>query len=126
MNYKFFFISLVTFLFSTSIYSDSQKIIENLKIADGFVIEVFVENIETPRQIAESDSGNIFVGSRSGGTISVIDNNKNIRAVAKGLSNSTGVTYHKGDLYFSEVNSIWKISNIDKALLDSEQMPNKV
>jgi hypothetical protein len=69
INYKFFFLFLVTFLFSTSIYSDSQKIIENLKIADGFIIEVFAENINTPRQIAESSAGNIFVGSRNGGTI---------------------------------------------------------
>ena len=52
------------------LYTDSQKIIENLKIENGFLLEVFVENINTPRQIAESESGNIFVGSRNGGTIS--------------------------------------------------------
>ena len=85
-----------------------------------------MDNIDTPRQIAESESGNIFVGSRNAGTISVIDSNKDVRVIAKGLSNSTGVTYHDGDLYFSEVSSIWKIPNIDEALLSSEQMPEKV
>ena len=96
INYKFFFLFLVTFLFSASIYSDSQKIIENLKIADGFIIEVFAENINTPRQIAESSAGNIFVGSRNGGTITSIDNDGNKRIIAKDLSNATGVTYHQG------------------------------
>ena len=126
INYKFFLNIVFIISFSSNVSADSSKLIKNLKIERGFSIEIFAENIETPRQIAESDSGNIFVGSRSGGTISVIDNNKNIRVIAKGLSNSTGVTYHKGDLYFSEVNSIWKIPNIDEALLSSKKMPNKV
>ena len=126
VNYKFFFLSLVTFLFSTSIYSNSERIIENLKIADGFVIEVFAENIDTPRQIAESAAGNIFVGSRNGGTITSIDNDGNKRIIAKDLSNATGVTYHQGDLYFSEVDSIWKIKDIDKTLANSEDYPQKI
>ena len=117
---------MIIISFSSNVSSDSSKLIENLKIEKGFSIEIFVDNIDTPRQIAESDSGNIFVGSRNAGTISVINTNKDIRVIAKGLSNSTGVTYHDGDLYFSEVNSIWKIPNIDEALSSSEQMPDKV
>ena len=96
-----------------------------LELHEGFRIEVFVEEIDSPRQIAESDAGNIFVGSRKGGMINAIDLNKNIRVIADGLSNSTGVAYHEGDLYFSEVSSIWKISNIDEVLSDSEAMPEK-
>ena len=126
LNYKFFLHLLIIISFSSNVSSDSSKLIENLEIEKGFSIEIFVDNIDTPRQIAESDSGNIFVGSRSAGTITVINKNKDIRVIAKGLSNSTGVTYHNGDLYFSEVNSIWKIPNIDEALSSSEQMPDKV
>ena len=95
-------------------------------VEEGFSVEIFVDEIDTPRQIAESEAGNIFVGSRKAGTISVINSKRDIRVIAKGLSNSTGVTYHDGDLYFSEVNSIWKIPNIDEVLLNSEQMPDKV
>ena len=125
-NYKFFLYAIVTIFLPFGINADSSAIIKNLKVEPGFSIEIFVDNIDTPRQIAESDSGNIFVGSRNAGTISVINTNKDIRVIAKGLSNSTGVTYHDGDLYFSEVNSIWKIPNIDEALLSSEKMPEKV
>ena len=126
LNCMFFLSLLIIISFSSNVSSDSSKLIENLKIEKGFSIEIFVDNIDTPRQIAESESGNIFVGSRNAGTISVIDSNKDVRVIAKGLSNSTGVTYHDGDLYFSEVSSIWKIPNIDEALLSSEQMPEKV
>ena len=41
--------------------------------------------------------------------------------------NATGVTYHQGDLYFSEVDSIWKIEkDIDKTLANSEDYPKKI
>jgi hypothetical protein len=65
--------------------ADSSKLIENLKIEKGFSIEIFAENIDTPRQIAESESGNIFVGSRNSGTIRMINTNKDIRVIAKGV-----------------------------------------
>ena len=125
LNYKFFSSLFVTLSLSISLNINANDLITNLRIEEGFVIEIFVDDIDTPRQIAESDEGIIFVGSRNGGTISAIDKDKNIRVIAKNLSNSTGVTYHEGDLYFSEVNSIWKISNVDEALTKSKEMPRK-
>ena len=125
LNYKFFLHLLIIITFSSKTLSDSSLILDNLKIEKGFKIEIFAENIDTPRQIAESDAGNIFVGSRSAGTISVIDSKGSMRVIAEGLSNSTGVTYHDNDLYFSEVNSIWKISNIDEKLLKSDSIFEK-
>ncbi len=125
MNYKIFLILFVILSQSATSSSETSEIISKLKVDEGFSIEIFVDDIDTPRQIAESDAGNIFVGSRSGGIISAIDKNRNIRVIAKNLSNSTGVTYHQGDLYFSEVDKIWKISNIDSVLLDSSNMPEK-
>ncbi len=124
-DYKFFLHLLVLISLSLNANSNSSNIIENLKIEKGFSIEIFLENIDTPRQMAESDAGSIFVGSRSGGTIIAIDKSKNVRIIAKDLSNSTGVTYHNGDLYFSEVNSIWKIENVDETLSRSESIPEK-
>ena len=113
INYKFLFYLIVIVSLPSTINA-SSNLLDNLIVESGFEIEIFVENVDTPRQITESDLGNIFFGSRNAGTISVIDKNKNIRVIANGLSNSTGVTYHEGDLYFSEVDSIWKIPNIDQ------------
>ncbi len=125
-NYKFFLYSIVIIFLPSHITANSSVIINNLKAEPGFSIEIFIDDIDSPRQIAESDAGNIFVGSRKGGKIISIDIDKNVRILAEGLSNSTGVTFHEGDLYFSEVNSIWKIPNIDEALSSSEQIPKKV
>ena len=115
---------MLSFLLSNN--ASSNSIISNLEIEDGFSIEIFVDEIDTPRQIAESDEGLIFVGSRSGGVIYAIDQNKNKRIIAKNLSNSTGVTFHDGDLYFSEVDSIWKIPDIDLVLKQTDDIPMKI
>tara|TARA_B100000212_G_scaffold148758_1_gene111808 strand:- start:7069 stop:8214 length:1146 start_codon:yes stop_codon:yes gene_type:complete len=125
LNYKFFLNLFVILSFAINGNSDSANIIKNLQVKEGFSIEIFVENIDTPRQIAESKAGNIFVGSRSGGIINVIDRDMNIRVIARDLSNATGVTYRNGDLYFSEVDKIWRISNIDEVLLNSDNIPKK-
>ena len=125
LNYKFFLNLFVILSFAIDGNSDSTNIIKTLQVKEGFSIEIFVENIDTPRQIAESRAGNIFVGSRSGGIINVIDRDMNIRVIARDLSNATGVTYHNGDLYFSEVDKIWRISNIDEVLLNSDNIPKK-
>ena len=125
LNYKFFLNLFVILSFAIDGNSDSTSIIKTLQVKEGFSIEIFVENIDTPRQIAESKAGNIFVGSRSGGIINVIDRDMNIRVIARDLSNATGVTYHNGDLYFSEVDKIWRISNIDEVLLNSDNIPKK-
>ena len=125
LNYNFYIHLLVIISFSQDLLPNPSKVISNLQIEKGFSIEIFAENLDTPRQIAESEAGFIFVGSRSGGIITAIDKNKNTRVIVKDLSNATGVTYHNGDLYFSEVSSIWKISDIDNVLLQSKELPNK-
>ena len=114
MNYKFF--SLIIITLSTYAFSNSSTILDALEIEEGFEISIFLDNIESPRQMTESDAGNIFVGSRTAGTITAIDTKNRKRVIASGLSNSTGVTYHDGDLYFSEVDKIWKIEDIDTKL----------
>ena len=114
MNYKFF--SLIIITLSTYAFSNSSTILDALETEEGFEISIFLDNIESPRQMTESDAGNIFVGSRTAGTITAIDTKNRKRVIASGLSNSTGVTYHDGDLYFSEVDKIWKIEDIDTKL----------
>ena len=39
---------------------------------------------------------------------------------------ATGVTFYEGDLYFSEINNIWKIENIDQHLEQSMALPPKI
>ena len=80
-----------------------------MKLPEGFKVEVFIENINTPRQIAQSSSGNLFVGSKNAGIIYAVKNDRTLKVIAKDLKYATGVSYFDGDLYFSEIDSIWKI-----------------
>ena len=126
-NYKFFLALLISTLFPwNDLKADSENTLNMLSIEPGFKIEIFVDNIDTPRQIAQSTSGNIFVGSKNGGIINAILPDRSIRTIAKGLKYATGVTFYEGDLYFSEINNIWKIENIDQHLEQSMALPPKI
>ncbi len=113
---------MLTLLSFLTIFTESQETKENLKklsLPNGFSIEIFAKDIESPRQITQSKNGIIFVGSKNGDSIvALLDIDKDGLVdkkyiVANNLTNPTGVTYWKKDLYFSEIDKIWKVSDID-------------
>ena len=126
LNFIFFFIFLHTVL--------SAQNLDNLLLQPGFKISIFAENLSSPRQIAQSKNGTIFVGERTGQIIALTDTDKNGQAdkkkvIAEGLEYSTGVSIFNGDLYFSEISKIWKIENIESWLNknnSSSDLPEKV
>ena len=108
--------------------------LSQLSLDDGFNISIFAENLNAPRQMAEGKNGTIFVGERGGQIVALRDTDNNGVAdskiiIANDLTYSTGLSLYKGDLYFSEISTIWKIENIEdwinKHSIDS-QMPTKV
>ncbi|MDA9617864.1 PQQ-dependent sugar dehydrogenase [Pseudomonadota bacterium] len=120
---------LLSSLISSSLNANPLK---DLLIAPGYKIEIFARELDSPRQLAESPAGRIFIGSRSSGKIFAIrdtDNNgvSDERVlVAEGLTLATGVSIFDGDLFFSEINKIWKIANIDQVLDKNPlALPNK-
>lgn len=108
-------------------------ILNDLKIDAAYKIEVFASDLDSPRQLAESSDGWIFIGSRYGGKIfAVRDTDGNGESderllVAKGLNMATGVSFFNGDLFFSEINKIWKIENVDEFLRKNmAELPDKI
>jgi len=104
-----------------------------LVIDPRFEIQVFASDIDSPRQIAEDYDGRIYVGSRKSGKIFALndsDNNGQVDEkvlIADGLKFATGISFYKGDLFFSEIDKIWKIENIDdyfKTLM--KELPSKI
>jgi glucose/arabinose dehydrogenase len=91
-----------------------------LNVPEGFEISIFANNLESPRQIAETNNGFVIVGSKNGKNIfALFDSDKDGEAetkilIAEGLQNPTGVAVHKNNLYFSEIDKIWVIKNIDQ------------
>jgi glucose/arabinose dehydrogenase len=123
-------LSISLFFLSVSL---SASILDNLKIDSAYKIEIFASDLDSPRQLAESADGWIFIGSRSSGKIfAVRDTDGNGESderllVVKGLTMATGVSFFNGDLFFSEINKIWKIKNIDEFLRKSmAELPDKI
>ena len=107
-------LSIFYLVFSSNLYA----IIDDLELEENFYISVFAENLNSPRQMAEGKIGTIYVAEKSGQVIALIDSDKNGQAdlkiiLAKNLKYSTGLSLHDGDLFFSEIDKIWKIENIE-------------
>ncbi|MFL2726100.1 MAG: PQQ-dependent sugar dehydrogenase [Gammaproteobacteria bacterium] len=120
----------IIFISSNNIEAQNEKI-SLLTAPAGFSIEIFAEDIKSPRQMSEGMKY-IYVASGPMGEIyALVDNDKDNKidskiTLASGLNNSRGVTFKDGDLYFAEVDKIWVIENIEEQLdLDPNKLPDK-
>ena len=128
-----FFLIFASIFLSFSSAPLIANIAEELQIDPSYKIEIYASGLDSPRQLAESANGRIFVGSRNGGKIFAIrdtDGNGEVDErilVADGLISATGVSIFNGDLFFSEINKIWKIERIDKFLQNNAaELPEKI
>ena len=102
-----------------------------LNVPEGFSIEVFAQELDQPRQMAEGKNGTIFVGERGGQILALFDSDNNgqvdsKRVIAENLTYSTGVSIFDGDIYFSEISKIWKIIDIENWLKNNNSgLPEK-
>lgn len=115
---KSFLLPLLTLTFTCHGATDLSHLI----VPKGFNIEVFAENIDNPRQMALSDSGVIYVGSRRAGNVyALVDENNDGKAdkqwlVAEYLQQPSGLAVHNGDLYVADINKILKFSEVDQQI----------
>ena len=130
MNKKRTYLLGLLFGFILNINSSTSDLIDKLNIPSGFKISIFADGLESPRQITETKSGFIIVGSKNGDKIfALFDGDRDGYAeikmtVASGLQNPSGVTYHNGNLYFAEIEEVWVIKDIDNHLLSGSGNPS--
>jgi glucose/arabinose dehydrogenase len=91
-----------------------------LRLPDGFSIRT-IATVHNARQMALSDEGTLFVGSRRGGSVYAIPRiaspeQGDVITLAKGLSLPTGVAWHNGDLYVGALNRVLVFPDIDSNL----------
>ena len=99
---------------------------KDLVVPAGFKVELFATGIDSPRQMVEGEDF-IFIGGIKGQIFAL---NKlepdNKLTLVSGLNNSRGVALKHGDLYFTEVDKIWVIRNVERLLnSDSDQLLKK-
>ncbi|WP_342117586.1 DUF7133 domain-containing protein [Pseudoduganella sp. OTU4001] len=94
--------------------------LSSLKLPKGFQIAVYADQVESARELAVTDSGLVFVGSRKAGKVyALVDADKDgvaekIVTVAEGLNKPNGVALLNGALYVGEISRILKFDNIEK------------
>ena len=114
---KALLLASIFFYSNVSLSSNVDKLI----LPDGFKATLFAKDIEAPRQMTEGKNY-IFVGGIKGKVYALhkdsVNGNKSLNSVviASGLNNSRGVALKNGDLYFSEVDKIWVIKNVEEIL----------
>ncbi len=95
--------------------------LDKLNLPDGFSISIFAE-VKDARQMARSDNGIIYVGSRRAGNVyAVIDEDGDFQAdkvisIAKNLNLPSGLAMKGKDLYVGAVDEILLYAAIDSHL----------
>ena len=110
----------------------SSSVIEKLNVPENFNVEIYAQDIDSPRQITQTNNGYIIVGSKRGNEIvALIDDDEDKFSdrkitLAENLQNPTGVAFYEGDLYFAEIDTIWVIKDIDEWIeSNSSTLPEK-
>jgi glucose/arabinose dehydrogenase len=103
--------------------------LDQIKLPDGFRIEVFAEDVPNARSLALADNGTLFVSTRSAGRVYAVsdldgDHQADItRVIADGLNMPNGVAVKGGDLYVAEVNRVLRYEGLAN---DPEVVPKPV
>lgn len=98
---------------------DPQQAIPEIRLPEGFTIHLYAR-VKNARAMTLSPSGILYVGSRKEGKVyAVIDQNGDAMAeevvtVAENLKMPTGLCWHEGRLYVSEVSRILIFEDIDR------------
>ena len=97
-----------------------------LALPDGFEMTTLTREVPSARQLAESDSGIIYAGSRTAGVVYAVVPNQSgnaptVKVIAKNLELPSGIALYDGDLYIAALNLILRISNVDENL-DSPEL----
>jgi glucose/arabinose dehydrogenase len=96
--------------------------LQQIKLPPGFAIELYAEDVPKARGLSLSPSSTLFIGSNAAGKVyAAVDKDKDLHAeevltLASGLHLPVGVAFHDGDLYYSEVEAVWRIPEIERDL----------
>ncbi len=106
----------------------NQIKVDQIKLPPGFTISVWADGIPNAREMAWGSKGTLFLGSRVAGNVyAVVDRGgrREVKVIAKGLTQPSGVAFRDGALYVAEIPRLLKFENIE-ANLDNPPAPKVV
>ena len=98
--------------------------LSDIRLPEGFRIEVFAEGVVNARGMCLGDRGTLFVGSRSEGSVyALVDTDGDLlpdtlHVLAEDLELPVGVAFRAGDLFISAVDRILVMRGIEDRLAD--------
>ena len=100
-----------------SIFSFASTLV-SAEVPEGFKLTVLTDNVPNARQMAESPSGIIFVGSRRAGKVYAVlpgtdDTEPLVITVDENLIMPSGLALLEGDLYVASLNRILRYDDIE-------------
>ena len=103
--------------------------LKNIKVPEGFKVEVFASGILDARGMREGDKGTVFVSSLFVAgklyAITTRGGKREVKTIAEKLFLPNGIEFHKGSLYVATPKEILRYDNIEDNL-DKLPEPKKV
>jgi glucose/arabinose dehydrogenase len=101
---------------------DPELPLELITLPAGFSIYEYAYPVPNARALALGDQGTVFVGSRSEGKVYALRDINNdmfadeVLTIAEDYNMPVGIDFREGDLYFSDVDEIWRLDDIENNL----------
>lgn len=105
-----------------------QDALQDIRLPEGFAINVFADRIDNARSLALGQAGTVFVGSRAAGKVYALrDRNGDGVAeeryeLANGLDEPNGIAFLENDLYIAEVSRVTRLKDIEARLDDPPEL----
>lgn len=96
--------------------------LNQIKLPEGFQIDVYAENVTNARSLEWSPNGTLFVSTRDKGSVYALRDTNNdyyadvMHVIAKGLKMPNGVAFRDGSLFVAEVSRILRFDDIENRL----------
>ncbi len=107
---------------------DPAEYLDQIKLPEGFEISIYRDGLEAARSMAITDSGTLFIGTRSNrsrekiGKVYAVTNpdgdgaGDEIKVLVEGFNVPNGVALKDGDLYVAEVHRVTRFDDIENNL----------
>jgi glucose/arabinose dehydrogenase len=102
--------------------SPTDSRLANIKLPPGFHISIFAKDLDGPRSMALGSAGTVFFGGKGVRAVyALVDANhdgyaEKLYKLTGNMVTPNGIAYHNGALYIAQVDTIWRLDNIEAQL----------
>lgn len=98
------------------------EVVSDIRVPDGFRVEIYAENVDNARSLALGKEGTVFVSTRRDGRVYAVTgatpDERRVIELARGLQTPNGIAFRDGDLYVAEIRRILRYDDIEQHLDD--------